>query len=71
MEGAGEVKDTRRKPTDSTNLGSSGLTETKLSIKECTWAGCRPAYTFVADVKLGYHVGLQIVGAGAVSDFVA
>jgi len=35
--GARRVKDTTRKPSESTNLDSQGLTETELTIRESTW----------------------------------
>ena len=35
-EGVRGVKDTTRKPTESTNLGPWGLRETETPIKECT-----------------------------------
>jgi hypothetical protein len=35
--GAREVKDTTRKPPESTNLDSQRLTETELTIREPAW----------------------------------
>ena len=52
MEGAREVKDTTRKPRESTHLGLWRFTKTEPPTKEHAWAGPRPS-THVADVKLG------------------
>jgi hypothetical protein len=49
IEGASRVKDTTRRPTESTNLDLWELTETDPSTKE--------HYTFVVDVQLDLPVG--------------
>jgi hypothetical protein len=49
------VKDTRR-PTESTNLGSWGLTETEPPTKEHAGAGPSAPPPFVADMPFGLHV---------------
>ena len=66
------VKDTTRRPTESTSLSLCELTETELPTKE--HAGTRPspphAPIFVADVQVGLHVGPLTIGEDAVSDSV-
>jgi hypothetical protein len=42
----GQGKDSTRRPTESTNLGLWGLTETEPSTKEHVWTGPRPPYTY-------------------------
>jgi hypothetical protein len=41
-----KIKNTSRRPTESTNLGSWGLTETKPPMKEHAWARPRPPIHF-------------------------
>jgi hypothetical protein len=50
IEAARGIKDTTRRPTESTNLGPEGLTETEPPTKEHAWAEPRPLNTDVADV---------------------
>ena len=45
-EGAREVKDTTRKPIESTNLGLEGLNETEPTTREHAWDESRP-FTYI------------------------
>lgn len=59
--------DSSRKPTESTNLCSQGLTEAEPTTRDCielTWALCM----CVTVVELGFLTGLLTVKAGAVAD---
>ena len=55
-EGAGGVKDTIRRPTESTNLGLWWLTDAEPSTKSNEGTEPRPLYTFVVDMQLGFHM---------------
>jgi hypothetical protein len=70
-EEAGGVKDTTRRPTESTTLSPWELTETEATTKEHSGAGssstCCPT-PFVVDMQLGLHVGPLTIGAGAASE---
>jgi hypothetical protein len=69
-EPAGVVKETTRRPKESTHLAPCGLIGTEpLPTKEPSESGPKP-HTFVADVQLDFHVGLLTIGAGDVSDSV-
>lgn len=57
IEQAGEVKDTTRKHTVSTNLDPWQLTETEPLTKQLAGAGRRPLYTLVADVQFWSSCG--------------
>ena len=64
------VKDTTRRPTESTNLDPWGLTVAEIPTKEHSRAGPSSSYIFIADVQLDLHVGPLTFGAGAFSDSV-
>lgn len=61
IERAGGGEDTTKRLTESTNLGPWGLTENETPTKEHAGAASLPP--FVAEVLLGLHVGLVIIGA--------
>jgi hypothetical protein len=52
------VKNSIRRPTESTSLDPWGISETEPSTKKHTGARTRP-YTYVADEKLDLHVGTK------------
>ena len=53
------------RPTESTNLDSSGFQESLPPIKEHTWAGpARPPHPYVADVQGSLHLGLEQLEQG-------
>ena len=51
------VKDTARRPTESTDLGLRWLAETEAPTQEHAWAAGGLQHTDVAGVQLGLHVG--------------
>ena len=55
IETASVVKDTTRRPTESTNLSPWGLTETELPTKEHAEPGPRSPHTFL-NVHLGRYM---------------
>ena len=62
------VKDTTRRPTESTNLDPEELTESELPTKEHAGAESRTPNILVTDVQLGLHVCPLRTGVAAVSD---
>ena len=67
IDGTRGVKDTTRRPTESTNLGTQGLTETEPPTKEHAGAGASPSpHVFGVDVQLGLHGCPLTIGVGDV-----
>ena len=58
-------RNSTERPTELTNLDSSGFQESLPPIKEHTWAGpARPPHSYVADVQGSLHLGLEQLEQG-------